>query len=190
MTLDEFIQHPLYPFLKFRTDDAEFLLPELFWTQLAREALGEELAATAVPLMEADQADGNPILLSRLSHITRAVRVVLTRNEYSLSMPRDVTPENPFTYYRPVQFAGDTSPMSFDGSSTQDNDALLISCDMNLPEVCPIVMAMIRDFCVDQLDPAEVDARADAYCMRLGYPDPRDAAAYWAAHPLFDDDDV
>ncbi len=58
---------PSFPFSAFRTSDAEFLLLELYWPAVIREALGAEASALAVPLAEADQDPENfgaPVLLS------------------------------------------------------------------------------------------------------------------------------
>ena len=57
--------HPLYPFGDFRTNEASFLLLELYWPAVLAEALGPEWAAQAVPLGEADRDTagfGTPVL--------------------------------------------------------------------------------------------------------------------------------
>lgn len=190
MTLDDIKKHPLFPFTQFQKDDAAFLLLELFWTQLAQEALGRELAATAVPLMEADQEEGNPILFFRLPSPARAIRVVLTFNDDDLPMPQNRTPENPYVYYRPAAFFPDKAPLSFDSYPPETVDAMVIFCDMTAPDVFPIVSAMIQDFCIGGLAMHDIEARADHYCRQIGYPDPIEEKAYWAMHPLPDDDGV
>jgi hypothetical protein len=190
MTLDDIKKHPLFPFVKFQTDDAAFLMLELFWTQLAQEALGPDLAATAVPLMEADQKDGNPILFFRLPNPARAIRVVLTFNDDDLPMPQNRTPENPYVYHRPIEFFPDKAPLSFDRYPPETVDAMLIFCDMNAPDVFPIVTAMMRDFFIEGLAMSDIEARADQYCKQIGYPDPIEEKAYWAMHPVPDEGDV
>lgn len=190
MTLDDIKKHPLFPFTQFQTDDAAFLMLELFWTQLAQEALGPELAATAIPLMEADQEDGNPILFFRLPKPARAIRVVLTFNDDLLPLPQDRTPENPYVYYRPIEFFPDQAPLSFDQYPPETIDAMLIFCDMTVSSIFPIAMAMMRDFCIERLALGDVETRADQYCKQIGYPDPVEEKAYWAMHPLPDESGV
>ena len=59
MELNQILRHPLFPFADFRTDDASFPMQELYWAALAREALGKEVSALAVPLQETDRDTGN-----------------------------------------------------------------------------------------------------------------------------------
>ena len=190
MTLDEIKKHPLFPFEQFRTNDAAFLMLELFWTQLAQEVLGAKLSATAVPLMEADQEDGNPVLFFRLPDLALAIRVVLTFNDDNLPMPNERTADNPYVYFRPVEFFPEKAPLSFDSYPPETINGMLIFCDMNAPDVFPVITAMMREFCLEGLAMKDIEARADQYCLQIGYPDRVEEKAYWAKHPLPDEDAV
>lgn len=190
MTLDQIKKHPLYPFLQYQTDDAAFLMLELFWTQLAKEAIGEDLAETAIPLMEAQQSDGNPILFFRLPEPARAVRVVLQSNQDGLPLASELAEGAPPVCYRSVAFFPDQAPLSFDTYPPEKIDALLVFCDMENDAALSCVMGMIRDFLVDGLGVDDIETRSEVYYSQLGYPDPAYEAAYWAAHPEIDDDDA
>lgn len=191
MTLDEIKQHPSYPFLDFATNDASFLLLELFWTQVAREALGEDLSASAVPLMQAQQEDGNPILFFRLPDLEgglgRAARVILKTNEAEQPALSDATRPNKFDYYRPVDFLADSSPARFDVYSEQRIDALLINYDMAFDAIAAVT-DMLRAFFIECMDLAQIEPRALAHYAAMGAPDVREEAAYWAGLPEEDDD--
>ncbi|RAP41074.1 hypothetical protein BYZ73_11615 [Rhodovulum viride] len=71
---------PNFPFSRFRTSEAEFLLLELYWPAVIREAIGPEAGALVVPLAEADQDSqnfGTPVLLSFwIPRIGRGLRVL------------------------------------------------------------------------------------------------------------------
>lgn len=71
---------PGFPFSRFRTNEADFLLLELYWPAVIREAIGPEASALAVPLAEADQdvdTFGTPVLLSFwIPRIGRGLRVL------------------------------------------------------------------------------------------------------------------
>lgn len=88
MTLDEILRHPLFPFADFRTNDASFLMLELYWAAVAQQALGPEVSARVAPLMETDRDPenwGDPVMLDFwLPDIRRGARVLLLENTRDL----------------------------------------------------------------------------------------------------------
>ena len=55
MKISELKTHPLFPFMDFRENDESFLLLKSFWTTVAKDALGEELASKYVPIQDCDR---------------------------------------------------------------------------------------------------------------------------------------
>lgn len=85
---------PNYPFRDFRTNDASFLLLELYWPAVISEALGPEASALVIPLADADQdihSFGCPMLMGFwIPKIGRGLRVLYN------DPPEDIThPHSP-----------------------------------------------------------------------------------------------
>ncbi len=95
MDLNKIIQHPLFPFSDFRTNDASFLMLELYWGAVAREALGEEVSAHVVPLQSTDRDAenwGDPLMIDFwVPSQRRGAKVTLLENTEGLPACRDAT---------------------------------------------------------------------------------------------------
>ncbi len=105
LNLEEYRKHPLFPFSDFRTNDASFLLLELFWTQVAREALGDELSSKVEPLMACERDNGdepfyNPIMLDFwIPKIRRGAKIELRENYENDVLIEDSSGDQRFTAY-------------------------------------------------------------------------------------------
>lgn len=104
MTLDQILRHPLFPFADFRTNDASFLMLELYWAAVAQQALGPEVSARVAPLMEADRDPenwGDPVMLDFwLPDIRRGARILLAENVQN--WPSCVTSADKETCFAPI----------------------------------------------------------------------------------------
>lgn len=78
-TLDDIRRHPQFPFLAWKEDDISFLMLELYWAELVRVILGDEMA-NYTPLWDTER-DGNPILTITNLTARRGLRLVMIENE-------------------------------------------------------------------------------------------------------------
>lgn len=104
MELSQILRHPLFPFADFRTSDASFLMLELYWAALAREALGEEVPALAVPLQATDRDTeywGDPLMIDFwIPGQRRGAKVMLAESTEGLPACRDMKPSWTSTTFR------------------------------------------------------------------------------------------
>lgn len=86
MNLDEIKRHPNFPFRNFCTDDLEFLMLELYWAELFKNALPQGLIEVWNPELPADR-EGNPILfvVNRSVISPRILRVIVRFNDQHLA---------------------------------------------------------------------------------------------------------
>ncbi|MBL3576125.1 hypothetical protein JMK10_17610 [Rhodovulum sulfidophilum] len=93
MDLVQILEHPLFPFSDFRTNDASFLMLELYWAAVAREALGDDVAARVEPLQETDRDTenwGDPLMLDFwIPDLRRGAKVELLENTEGLPLCRE-----------------------------------------------------------------------------------------------------
>lgn len=80
LSLDDIRRHPKFPFDAWKEDDASFQMLKLYWTELVREILGDEMA-NYMPLWETER-DGNPILTITNPAARRGLRLILMDNEH------------------------------------------------------------------------------------------------------------
>lgn len=191
MQLKDFAAHPLYPFTDFATNEASFLMCELLWTAIAREALAGAPDMQIVPLMEA-QPDGNPILFFRTENAPqgdRAIRVLLIDNPDGLPVPvPGQTVALP--YHRPLDIWADHAARNYTAYDPKSQiDAALIYFDMAHPELIPTVIAAIQQFLVVRISVAALEEYAAEMCRQLGYADPALEAAYWDGQLGLEDED-
>lgn len=78
-SLDEIRQHPKFPFDDWPKDDISFLMAELYWSELIRSILGDEMNHYT-PLFDT-QRDGNPILDITNQTALRGLRLLMIENE-------------------------------------------------------------------------------------------------------------
>jgi len=86
MKLDRIKSHPDFPFVLYRENDLQFLMLEMYWAELLRDALPEAIATDWRPEWPADAEDGNPILSVSNRAITppRMLRVIQRSNDKKL----------------------------------------------------------------------------------------------------------
>lgn len=78
-TLDDIRRHPKFPFADWKQDDVSFLMLELYWAELARAILGDEMS-NYTALFDT-QRDGNPILDITNQTTRRGLRLIMIENE-------------------------------------------------------------------------------------------------------------
>jgi hypothetical protein len=78
-TLDDIRRHPKFPFDAWQTDDISFLMLELYWAELVRVILGDEMV-NYTALWDTER-DGNPILTITNQTARRGLRLIMLENE-------------------------------------------------------------------------------------------------------------
>jgi hypothetical protein len=72
-------RHPKFPFVRWQEDDVSFSMLKLYWAEVVRLVLGDEMASYA-PLFETER-DGNPILTLTNPVARRGLRLIVLENE-------------------------------------------------------------------------------------------------------------
>ena len=156
MKISEFKTHPLFPFMDFRENDASFLLLELFWTVVAKDALGEELTSKCVPLQDCErdiERFYNPVMLDFwIPEMRRGARVTLMENPDNRPYMADAVGDERFTAYLPFSFHNNVRSVS---SPDDEIDQILIHADMS-PEAIDCVSNGIKLFLVDKISKDDV----------------------------------
>jgi hypothetical protein len=166
VTLAQIKQHPHYPFRDFGTNNLSFLMLELYWAELFREAVSDAGAVRVwTPRMPADRQDGNPMLslIDRSRGPFRALRVIQRFNTEGLP---ELDLRNPV----PVRFKEDAyvpfvpgltyGGMDEDGSTPLEE--LVISSDVS--EACEQRSRdLIRNWCADRVPVAAMQKQIDDY---------------------------
>lgn len=186
MELSQILRHPLFPFADFRTNDASFLMLELYWAALAREALGEEVSALAVPLQATERDTenwGDPLMIDFwIPDRRRGAKVTLLENTEGLPACRD-TPDKFDCFPSIVIYMsrrGITGPYD-------EIDQICFRADMG--EVARSTVAQFMNaFLVQNADVDEIEPQYYDFCTRTGEgPSREELQAYYDS--LDDDDD-
>lgn len=170
MKLSEIKKHPLFPFADFRKNDASFLMLELFWTQVAQEALGEALSEKCVPLQDCErdvEEEYNPVVLDFwIPEIRRGARVILRENYDNQPYMHDAKGDEKFTAYFPFCFHH-----SFRGVSSPDDEIeqILIHADMS-PVAIKTVQEKLQDFLIKACTEEEITKQWSDYMMKNNFP--------------------
>lgn len=173
MKLEEYKNNPLFPFSDFRTDDASFLMLELFWTQLVREALGEKLAEKCVPLQDCDRDNGedlfyDPVMIDFwIPEMRRGARVSLIENHKNLPIfTKDTKGIDRFNSYH-----GFTAYWQDRGITGPDDEIEQIVFRSDLSEhALKNVSVGLQAFFLKKIPCDEFDRWVDDYHQLLGHP--------------------
>lgn len=168
MTLDEIIAHEPFPFADLRDDDASFLMIELHWTSLAREAVGKPFAGERMPLQAARRDDGpepfrDPVVLDFWHpELRRGARIALLEADEDLPYRRDVPDRTdckvPAVVY--CQRRGVTGP-------DDEIDRIVFRADMSsLARI--IVTGGLRRSLLEGVSPEEMEDQWDDFLDRTG----------------------
>jgi hypothetical protein len=103
-TLDDIRRHPKFPFDAWQTDDVSFLMLELYWAELVRVILGDEMA-NYLPLWDTER-DGNPILTITNQTARRGLRLIMIENEENKPPYPEKT--GPSAFYSLYPFTSDS----------------------------------------------------------------------------------
>ncbi|MGX9935624.1 hypothetical protein ACVFVO_09575 [Advenella kashmirensis] len=185
MELDQILRHPQFPFSDFRTNDASFLMLELYWIAVARDALGEEVSALVVPLQVTDQDKenwGDPLMFDFwIPTQSRGAKVTLAENTEDLTACRDVSDKlNCFlSILIYTSRRGITSP-------DDEIDQICFRADMS--EVARLaVMQFLNAFLVRGMEVDQVEADYYDFCTRTGEgPSRLQLQAYYDALDKYD----
>ena len=190
MKVFDYKKHPLFPFADFRTNDASFLLLELFWTQVAREALGEELSQQCRPLQKCERDDGpepfyNPLMIDFwIPEMRRGVKVVLQENFDNSVLRINAKGKERFQCYDPFGFHG-----QYRGVTGPDDEIeqIVFGSDLQDDSIQSTQNGM-RAFLIDKISLEEVDRLVDEQLKRTNYPTPEEWEQYY--DELYPDDDL
>ncbi len=185
MELDQIVAHPLFPFADFRTNDASFLLLELYWAAVAQRALGPA-AAQVVPLMAADRDPegwGDPVMLDVwMPDRRRGAKVLLAENPAGRPACREAADK--FACFPSIIVY--TQARGIEGPD-DEIDQICFCADMS--EVARGVVLQLLDAFLLRGVPVEgIEPWFDDFCRRTGEGPTREAkAARYAAIEAADD---
>lgn len=186
MELDQILSHPLFPFADFRTNDASFLMLELYWAAVARDALGSEVSALVDPLQVTEQDKenwGDPLMLDFwIPNQRRGARVTLSENDENLPACRDVLDKLNC-------FASIVVYTTRRGITGPDDEIDQICFRADMSEVArSVVMQFMKAFLVQGVEVDEVEPNYYDFCVRTGEgPSRQQLQAYYDS--LENDDD-
>ena len=163
MKLPEIKKHPLFPFKDFKTNDASFLMLELFWTAIAYEALGDELSQQCQPIMSADR-EGNPILFFWLPNAERAVRVIL----FDVIDDVDEPIKGEKYIYTPLMMYISDCMTDYTSSEGCEIDLLSISFDMNYPKYESFIINAIRAYLISKVENKKMEEEMEKMIEKIG----------------------
>lgn len=156
MKLENIKQHSLYPFLDFRTNDESFSLLQQFWAAVVKEALGETLAKTCIPIMDADREDGNPILFFWLPQAKRAIQVLIHENQDNVPLAKKDNHDAVDVYLPLVSFFG-TCSTSYSQANPETIDKIMINYDMQYDEYLDLVIHHIHTYLCEMVSEDKIE---------------------------------
>lgn len=133
MNLKEIKQHPNFPFRNFCADDLEFLMLELYWAELFKSVLPQELVDVWSSELPADR-EGNPILfvVNRSAASPRILRVIVRFNDQHLTeLNLDTFETIQFRDDAFVPFVPDLTRGALDEDMTTPVEELVISSSIS-----------------------------------------------------------
>lgn len=158
-------KHPAFPFGDFEENPLSFLMLELYWAELFRSALGQQVRNWR-PL-EMAQPDGNPIFTAVHAENGRSVRVIQKRNE-------DGKPSYPLARgvgaHYPIQAWLNADTPERPSSSTDDRFELVIFADIS-DEAEKQTRHFTQLHCIEGLSLIEMEKAIVAYEDQVGMPD-------------------
>lgn len=173
MEIEEYKNNPLFPFVDFRNNDASFMMLELFWTDLVRETLGEELSQKCVPLQDIERDNGeeyfhDPVMIDFwIPEMRRGVRVSLLENYENLpNFTNDTKGDGRFNSYH-----GFTAYWQKRGITGPDDkiEQVVFRSDMS-DHALNLVQIGLQKFLLKKLSREEFEKWVDDYHHALGHP--------------------
>jgi hypothetical protein len=192
MKLVDIEKHPLYPFSDFRTNDASFLMLELYWTSVAQEALGDELSTQVVPTLLADQDKERtgemPNMLGFwIPNLNKGARIMLAENLENLPQPHEA--ENRFEAFHPIWVWANQNGVydeSHDLNIGQGIEHIEIAANVAL-ETRNEVSILLRKFFLEDMDVCKINELFEIIQKHRGYPSSPEWDDYYDR--MYPDDD-
>src|SRR5262249_39729536 len=97
--LDQLKAHSAFPFARFREDEAEYMMLELYWLEVFKTALGDVADDYEAWLSPASMHDGNPIFSALRADLERGVVIKAKWMEEGKRHYRDAGTSFPFQPY-------------------------------------------------------------------------------------------
>lgn len=159
-TLEQIKAHPAFPFVRFREDEPQYMMVELYWLELWKTVLGP-VSAEYVAWLEPDGAqEGNPIFSALHEPPSRGVVIKSKWMEEGQSHWRGggrYFPFQPYVARYPVGTEGpEPSVMT-----------LVMLADVSA-EAEQHVSEFLRAFCVERVSWEELEAKCAAYESAVG----------------------
>lgn len=160
--LEQLKAHQAFPFARFREDEVEYMMLELYWVEVFKTALGP--AADAYLAWQAPDVEqlGNPIFSALSGNFDRGVIIKAKWMAEGQRPYREGGTYFPFQPYLGVYSAHPREP-------EPRVPALVFLADLT-PEAEALATDFLRAFCVDRLAPQEMEARCAAYEIAVGMP--------------------
>lgn len=162
-SLDDIRRHPKFPFDAWREDDVSFLMLELYWAELVRVILGDEMA-NYTPLWDTDRG-GNPILDITNQTARRGLRLILIENEEN--KPRYPENTGPVAFYSLYPFMNN----SFlpDGETPVDELGMFLKLDERYTSYFEY---LVRLHCCDYASVEQMEEAIAIYEAKFAMADP------------------
>jgi hypothetical protein len=162
-SLEDIRRHPKFPFDAWKRDDICFLMLELYWAELVRSVLGDEMANYA-PLFDTER-DGNPILTLTNLNARRGLRLIMIENvENKPKYPEKTGPDAFYSFY-PFTNNG----LLPDGETSVEELGMFITLDERFTSYFEY---LVKLHCCDYASMAQMEEAIVAYEDKLGIRDP------------------
>jgi hypothetical protein len=190
MNISDYKKHPLFPFSDFRENDASFLLLELFWTQLVKETIGEELSQKCVPLQDFERDNGpepfhNPVMIDFwMPSLNRGARISLTENFNNYPLLADAKGDERFSAYYPFVYYVNYRRLP---DNSKDIEQIVLCSDMSDSSL-QSTQKKLREFLIDQISVKEIEEMINNEIRGMpNYPTEEEWDEYYERLPEEDD---
>jgi hypothetical protein len=164
-SLDDIRRHPKFPFDAWQEDDVSFLMLELYWAELVRVILGDEMVNYA-PLWDTER-DGNPILAITNQTARRGLRLIMIANEDNKPLYPNKTGQDAFYALQPFTNMGRLP----DGETPVYELVMVVSLDDRYTSYFEY---LVRLHCCDYASIEQMEEAIAAYEAKFSMADPTD----------------
>lgn len=162
-TLDDIRRHPKFPFDAWQEDDVSFLMLELYWAELVRVVLGDEMVKYA-PLWDTER-DGNPILAITNQSARRGLRLIAIANEDNKPLYPNKSGPDAFYGLQPFMNVGRLP----DGETPVDELVMVVSLDDRYTSYFEY---LVKLHCCDYASMEQMEEAIAAYEAKFEMADP------------------
>jgi hypothetical protein len=161
-SLEDIRRHPKFPFDAWKQDDICFLMLELYWAELVRGILGDEMANYA-PLFDTER-DGNLILTLTHLKARRGLRLIMIENVEN--KPKYPEKKGPDAFYSLYPFMN--NGLLPDGETSVEELGMFITLD---ERYISYFEYLVKLHCCDYASMEQMEEAIIAYEVKFGMGD-------------------